>query len=171
MLVGEKIVLGALVAGDAAALFNWLNDAEIAASNGDWRPTDGMGFSAWFAALGKDRTRVYFAIRTRVDSRLVGYLSIRDIHPIFRVAELGITIGALADRGHGFGTEAVRLALNYCWNQLDLERVTLHVYGGNPRALHCYREAGFVEEGVMRRAAYFDGRRMDIAILGVLRPR
>lgn len=171
MLVGDTVVLGPLVAGDAAAVFGWLNDPEIARSNGDWKPTDGMAFSAWFAALGKDRGRVYFAIRAAADNRLIGYLSIRDIHPSFRAAELGITIGAPADRGRGFGTEAVRLALGYCWDQLDLERLTLHVYGGNERALHCYREAGFVEEGVMRRAAYFGGRRVDVTILGALRPR
>lgn len=171
MLVGEKIVLGPLTANDAAPLFHWLNDAQIARSNGDWKPTDGMAFSTWFAALGKDRVRVYFAVRARADNRLIGYLSLRDIHPTFRSAELGITIAAPADRGRGFGSEAVRLAMDYCWRQLDLERVTLHIYGSNERALRCYRDAGFVEEGVMRRAAYFDGQRVDITIMGALRPR
>lgn len=169
MMVGETIVLGPLVAADGQVLFGWLNDPVIARSNGDWAPTDGMAFSGWFAALGKDRRHVFFAIRARADNRLIGYLSIRDIHPTFRSAELGITIGAPADRGRGFGTHAMRLAVGYCWNQLDLERLTLKVYGANERALRCYAECGFAVEGVMRQAAYFDGKRVDVTVLGLLR--
>lgn len=169
MLYGDTVILGALVAADAQAMFSWFNDPAIARSNGEVRPTDGQGFTAWFNALGKDRSRVYFAIRARSDRRLLGYLTVLDIHPIFRSAELGLTIGAPADRGHGHGAEAVRLAKDYCWRHLDLQRLTMRVYGPNPAAVRCYQKAGFAVEGVLRRAAYFDGERVDITLMGALR--
>lgn len=169
MLQGEIIALGPLVAADAQPMYSWLNDPAIARSNGEVRPTDGQGFAAWFNALGKDRSRVYFAIRARADKRLLGYLTILDLHPAFRSAELGITIGAAADRGQGHGGEAVRLAMDYCWRQLDLQRLTLRIYGANPAAIRCYEKAGFVVEGVLRRAAYFDGERVDVTLMGALR--
>lgn len=169
MLHGDTITLGPLVAADAQAMFSWLNDPAIARSNGEVRPTDGQGFSAWFNAVGKDRTRVYFAIRPKGGQRLLGYLTILDLHPLFRSAELGITIGAAADRGQGHGAEAVRLAMDYCWRQLDLQRLTMRIYGPNPAALRCYQKAGFTVEGVLRRAAYFDGERVDVTLMGALR--
>lgn len=169
MLHGDKVILGPLVAADAQPMFAWLNDPAIARSNGEVKPTDGQGFTAWFNGLGKDRTRVYFAIRARADQRLLGYLTILDIHPFFRAAEIGITIGAAADRGCGFGGEAVRLAMDYCWRQLDLERLTLRIYGVNPAALQCYERAGFAVEGILRKAAYFDGQRVDVTVMGALR--
>lgn len=171
MLVGEHVILGPLVAADAQAMFAWLNDPAIARSNGEVRPTDGQGFTAWFNAVGKDRSRVYFAIRAKGEQRLLGYLTILDLHPFFRSAELGITIGAPADRGRGLGREAVRLAMGYCWCQLDLQRLTLRIYGDNPAAVRCYEKAGFVVEGVLRCAAYFDGERVDVTVMGALRPK
>lgn len=166
---GEKVVLGPLLPADGPLLFRWMNDPAIAASNGTWRPTDGMDFGAWFQNVGKDPSRVTFALRPPGQARLVGYLSIMAIHPVFRSAEMGITIGAPEDRGHGMGREAVALGLDYCWNDLALERVGLRIYGDNPAALGCYQAAGFVLEGVQRQAVFLNGRRVDVTLLGALR--
>lgn len=59
--------------------------------------------------------------------------------------------------------------MDYCWRQLDLERLTLRIYGVNPAALQCYERAGFAVEGILRKAAYFDGQRVDVTVMGALR--
>lgn len=169
MRAGRTVSLGPLVAADAQAMFNWMNDPAIAESNGVWRPTDGMDFTSWFQTIGKDATRVTFAIRTTAEPRLVGYLSIMSIHAVFRSAELGVTIGAEADRGKGLGREAMELAMAYCWDSLNLERLSLRIYGDNPRAVRCYQSAGFRLEGVQRKAAWLNGRRLDVTLMGALR--
>jgi RimJ/RimL family protein N-acetyltransferase len=170
MQTGDKVMLGALVPSDAPLMFQWMNDPAIALSNGCWRPTDGMDFTSWFQALGKDPARVTLAIRELGEApRLVGYLTILAIHPVFRAAEMGVTIGTPADRGQGWGREAMRLGLRYCWDHLNLERINLRIYGDNPAAIRCYRAVGFAVEGVMCRAAYLDGRRVDVTLMGALR--
>lgn len=166
---GELVVLGPLLPADGPVLFRWMNDPAIAASNGGWRPTDGMDFATWFQNVGKDPSRITFALRPPGQARLVGYLSIMAIHPVFRSAEMGITIGAPEDRGRGLGREAVMLGLSYCWDHLALERVNLRIYGDNPAALRCYQAAGFVLEGVQRKAAFLNGRRVDVTLMGALR--
>lgn len=168
---GALVVLGPLLPADGPELFRWMNDPAIAASNGCWRPTDGMDFGVWFQNLGKDPSRVTFALRPPGAARLMGYLSIMSIHPVFRSAEMGVTIAAPEDRGHGLGREAVALGLGYCWDNLALERVSLRIYGDNPAALRCYQAAGFMLEGVQRKAAFLDGRWMDVTLMGVLRAR
>lgn len=169
MKQGEKVALGPLLPADGPALFQWMNDPAIAASNGHWRPTDGMDFGNWFQNVGKDASRVTFALRRPGQSKLVGYLSIMVIHPVFRSAEMGITIGPADERGKGLGREAVGLGLRYCWDNLGLERVNLRIYGDNPAAIRCYQAAGFVMEGVQRKAAYLAGRRVDVTLMGALR--
>lgn len=169
MLRGETLTLGPLIATDAQAVFEWLNDPAIAVSNGCFRPTDGMDFTTWFNALGKDGSRVYFAIRRIGEPCLLGYLTVLNIHAPFRSAEMGITIGAEADRGKGLGREAMRLGMAYCWNSLNLERLTLRIFGDNPAAIRCYQAVGFTIEGVLRKAAYFNGRRVDVTLMGALR--
>lgn len=169
MRAGERVTLGPLRPSDGPSLFAWLNDPVIAESNGSWRPTDGMDFTQWFNALGKDPSRVTLAIRPRGEPRLAGYLSVMAIHPVFRSAEMGVTLGHAADRGQGWGREAMRLGMDYCWSGLNLERLTLRIYGDNPAALRCYQGAGFQVEGVLRRAAFLNGRRLDITLMGALR--
>lgn len=166
---GDQVTLGPLMAADGPVLLRWMNDPAIAAANGCWRPTDGMDFAAWFQAVGKDSGRVTLAVRPVGDARLAGYLSIMGIHPVFRAAEMGLTIGERAERGRGWGREAMRLGLDYCWDALNLERVTLRVYGDNPAALRCYAAAGFAVEGVLRSAAYLAGRRVDVTLMGAVR--
>jgi RimJ/RimL family protein N-acetyltransferase len=75
-----------------------------------------------------------------------------------------------ANRGQGYGKEATALALAYCWNRLNLNRVQLVVFGHNARAARVYAAAGFEREGLLRRAAFVDGEWIDLVIMAVLRP-
>jgi len=170
MLIGDKVCLGPLLRGDAPLLFNWLNHLDTARANGPYRPMDQARFDVWFDGLGADPTRVVFAIRNRGDLRLLGYLLISNIQPVARSADLGLLIGAPADRAQGFGQAAIRLAVDYCWDDLNLQRLALSVVGDNPRAIHAYRRAGFEVEGVLRRAAYSEGRFQDTTLMSLLRP-
>ena len=71
--------------------------------------------------------------------------------------------------GKGYGTEAVRLALKFAFDYLNLERVALSVQANNPRAIRAYEKAGFVREGLLRRDAYRNGEYIDVVQMGVLR--
>ena len=170
MIIGEKVCLCPFLREDAPAVFNWLNTVTLAHLNGPYRPTDQMSFDGWFQAIGKDPSKVMFAIRREGDLRLLGYVQITTINPVFRTGEMGIVVGDEAERGKGYGQEALQLVLRHCWDDLNLHRVNLFVVGDNPGAVHVYAKVGFVDEGRMRQAAYVDGRYVDVLVMGVLRP-
>jgi RimJ/RimL family protein N-acetyltransferase len=170
MLIGQKVCLGPVLHGDGATLFNWANTLDLVRTNGPYRPLDQSKFNQWLLNLGNDPARVVFAIRRQADMRLLGHIQIFDIQQPCRSAEIGILVGDPADRGQGFGQEAMQMALGYCWRDLNLQRVSLSVIGDNPRALHVYGKAGFVAEGVRRRAAYSGGQFHDVTLMGLLRP-
>ena len=170
MLIGEKVTLGPVLAGDGPALFNWFNHLGLSATSGSFRPLDEARFSQWMAGLCSDPTKVIFTLRAKPDLRLIGYLQITNINPAVACAEVGLAIGDPADRGRGLGLEALTLGVRYCWDELNLRRVALFVLSNNPQALALYRKAGFEIEGVMRRAAYTDGEFRDVTIMAKLRP-
>jgi RimJ/RimL family protein N-acetyltransferase len=170
MMLGEKICLGPLLQADAPLLFSWLNTVEIAHSNGPYRPTDQTRFDQWFGGISHDASRVVFAIRQHGDLRLMGYVQLTNILAAPRSADLGIMIGDPADRGKGFGLEAVRMAVGFGWRDLNLRRIALAVFGDNPSAIHVYAKAGFEHEGVLRRAGYINGAFRDITLMAILRP-
>ncbi|RMG14657.1 MAG: N-acetyltransferase, partial [Planctomycetota bacterium] len=82
--------------------------------------------------------------------------------------ELGIAIGEPACWGRGYGSEALRLVLDYAFRELEVHRVQLSVFETNTRARAAYLKVGFVEEGRLREAAFVDGRRVDVFLLSIL---
>jgi RimJ/RimL family protein N-acetyltransferase len=169
MLIGEKVCLGPVLNGDVALLFAWFDNPDMAAASGPYRPQSETKFSQWLHGAAGDPSRVLFVIRKRADLRLLGHLHISNIHTGIRSADIGLGIGQPGDRGQGYGPEALRLAVGFCWRELDLQRVTLTVLGNNPWAQYVYEKAGFEVEGRLRRATYVDGQFHDVIVMGLLR--
>jgi len=170
MLLGSQISLGPIMPADFPSLFCWANDIEAIRLDTTYRPVDFVQHAQWCEALGKDSSTVMFAIRKLNDPTIIGYAKISQIHAVHRCAEFGIRIGSEANRGNGYGKEATALALSFCWNHLNLNRVQLVVFAHNARATRVYAAAGFEREGLLRRAAFVDGEWIDLAIMAVLRP-
>lgn len=170
MLLGNRVTIGPLVPEDFRPLFCWINDVAAARLDFAYRPVDLMTHQQWWDGLGKDPTRIVFAIRRTSDPALVGYVQINAINSVHRSAELGIRIGAEGNRGQGLGKEALGLALDFCWNHLNLNRVQLVVFKHNARAVAAYRAAGFRKEGLLRKAAFIDGGWVDLILMAALRP-
>ena len=100
----------------------------------------------------------------------IGVLTIRSISPDLahnRCGDLGIELRA-DTHGKGYGSEALRWALNWAFETANLHRVQLEAYEWNEPALRAYRSVGFQEEGRLRKAIWRDGRWWDELILGIL---
>ena len=170
MLMASRITIGPLVPDDFGPLFCWINDVAAARLDFAYRPVDMMAHQQWWDGLGKDPHKVVFAIRKAADTAIIGYVQITGINIVHRSAELGIRIGEEKNRGQGYGKEAIRLAVDFCWNHLNLNRVQLIVFKHNQRAIGAYKTAGFRREGVLRKAAFIGGEWVDLTIMAALRP-
>lgn len=74
------------------------------------------------------------------------------------LAHIGQIAVTPALRGMGIGTAALRLFLRVCFDGLGLHRAQLFVDEDNPKAIACYRKAGFRAEGLMREATRVGSR-------------
>jgi RimJ/RimL family protein N-acetyltransferase len=171
MLIGAKVCLGPVLNGDTAQLFTWFDNPEVARSSGPYVPSSEAKFAQWLNGAANDPSRVLFAIRRFGDLRLLGHVHICNIQSMFRSADIGLAIGNPGDRRQGYGREALRLAVGYCWSELNLQRVALMVLANNPSARHVYETVGFEVEGRLRRATYVDGQHHDVFVMSVLRPQ
>jgi RimJ/RimL family protein N-acetyltransferase len=169
MLIGENVCLGPVLNGDIALLFAWFDHPDSVRANGSYRPVSETKFAQWLTGAAGDPTRVLFAIRKRADLRLLGHLHISNIQTAMRSADIGLAIGPPGDRGRGHGQEALRLAVGYCWRELNLQRLALTVLANNPFAQHVYAKTGFEVEGRLRRATYVDGQFHDVVVMAMLR--
>lgn len=102
------------------------------------------------------------------ERRVVGWC---DITPERRatMAHGGVLgIGVLeSHRGYGIGPALLRRTLDQA-KQTGFKRVELTVREDNLRAKALYELAGFVTEGVKRKAALFDGKYYDLILMSLL---
>ena len=169
MLTGPRVALASVGEDDLPQLYRWINDRELVGLSAPYRPVHFSDHDAWWRSIAGDPTVELFAIRLRDDDRLVGTCQLLAIDGRHRTAELQIRIGEPDARGRGLGTEAVGLLLRHAFADRDLLRVSLHVHASNDPALATYEKSGFVREGVLREAAFVDGRREDVVVMAILR--
>ncbi|HJZ73768.1 MAG TPA: GNAT family protein [Vicinamibacterales bacterium] len=168
-LRGSSVALAPLVDADLPRLFAWINDREEVLTNAAYRPVSETDHRAWFESIRQRSDVVIFGIRTLVTDALVGSCQLHSMHPVHRIAELQIRLGEKDARGKGWGSEAVRLLLDFAFRDLNLERVFVQVFATNVAAIRVYEKTGFSREGVLRKAAHIDGERVDVVMMGILR--
>jgi RimJ/RimL family protein N-acetyltransferase len=110
-----------------------------------------------------------FMIRTMEDDKLIGQVSLWVNSWTHSEAWLGIVIGDRDYWGKGYGTDAMRLIVQYGFMELNLRRISLALHSYNTRALKSYEKVGFKMEGTMRGEVLREGKRTDSFFMGILR--
>jgi RimJ/RimL family protein N-acetyltransferase len=168
-IAGARVRLSPIRPKDSASLFRWINDRELVVFNAGFHPVHATEHAAWLRDIVTRSDTVVFAIRQKRGDRLIGVCQLHSISAVHRSAELQIRIGEPRARGRGYGVEAVRLLVDFAFRDLNLHRVWLRVFRTNTRALKTYAAAGFAKEGVMRDAAFVNGRFVDVVAMGITR--
>jgi RimJ/RimL family protein N-acetyltransferase len=110
-----------------------------------------------------------FWVRTLADDTLIGGVGLWVNLWNHEDAWLGISIGERDYWSKGYGTDIMRLALQYAFVELNLRRVSLGLHAYNERALKTYQKVGFKLEGRSRGEGFRDGVRFDTLWMGILR--
>lgn len=165
-LVGDRIYLSPRNSEDAEIFTEWLNDFET---------TDYIGRSREVMTLEDEKKYLEnssngksFFIVTLEDDKLIGTVSLEKVNHIDRCATLGIFIGDKDYRNNGYGTEAIRLILEFGFKYLNLKNIKLDLLEFNERALKCYKKCGFKEYGRRRKCRFVDGKYYDSIEMDIL---
>ena len=169
LLTDGEITLRALTESDLPMLVAWWNRPEWAAlqqriikprPDG---PIEEM-FRSW--SVNKPLGDAGFSIVSN-DGELLGHLTLYGAALPDRCASFAILISP-DHVGRGIGPKATQLALSYGFRELGLNRIELHAWAFNTRAIRAYEKAGFVLEGRRREVVFHDGRFHDELIMSVL---
>ncbi|WP_082415837.1 GNAT family N-acetyltransferase [Numidum massiliense] len=113
-----------------------------------------------------DESRVDFVIVRQMDDKAVGEVVLNDIER--RNANIRIALFDHANFNKGYGTEALRLMLDFGFGMLQLHRIELGVYDHNTRGIYVYEKLGFTKEGVLREHLFYNHRYYDLIIMSML---
>jgi RimJ/RimL family protein N-acetyltransferase len=104
-----------------------------------------------------------------VDGEQAGVMAFEVANRRSRIAHLHALMLATEFRGRGIADAAARLLVRHLFFDLDYHRVQLECYGFNERAIKHAERAGFVKEGVKRKAYWRHGEWVDGVLFGLVR--
>ncbi len=172
MIYGERIRLRASERSDLQQFAAWLNDPEIRQGLAHYRPFSMVEEERWFENMldrPADEHPMVIEVLEGEDWLAIGNCGLMLFDWRIRMAEAGIFIGEKRLWNQGYGSEAMTLLLRHAFETLNLNRISLHVYETNLRAIRSYEKVGFIHEGRLRQAEYQDGRYVDVVLMSVLR--
>jgi len=170
VLVGARVRLRGLRDEDLPTLAEWEMDVGRMATLSNWvaPPSEAAAKERIAKWCANDKDDLGFAIEALDQpSVLVGNVALWGARPKDRCATLGIALG----REHvarGYGTDAMRVIVDYGFREMGLHRIQLAVAPFNPAGIRAYEKAGFVEEGRHRESVWHDGRWYDEVLMSVL---
>ncbi len=175
-LVGERVYLRPVEHDDLVHIRKWANDPGIRRLTGEVTPMTPAGAERFYEKVQNDEDRVWFIISLREigapdgapSGAPIGEAGLLRMFPAWRTTDLSIIIGEKDAWGKGYGTEAIRLLLDYAFGYLNFHRVSIGVVGFNERALRFYEKIGFKREGIQRDGYFYDHAYHDFVMMSLL---
>ncbi len=170
-LVGDRIYLSPRGASDEEIekFTDWMNDFQTTDFIGrSGQVVTFIGEKEWLENSTKNVQDRSFSIIELNHNKLIGTISLENFHWIDRSAVLGIFIGDKDFRNNGYGTEAIKLLLEYGFKYLNLHSIRLDLLSINERAHKCYLKCGFKDTGCSREAIYVNGKYYDKLHMDIL---
>src|SRR5512143_2465362 len=178
MIIGERVRFRGVERTDIPKFVEWLNDPEVMQGILVHYPISQADEEGWFdRMLTRPTDERVMGIEIKEPSpdgsgeswKLVGSCAFDHIDWRVHAAEFGIIIGDKSYWNKGYGTDAVRLLVQHGFDTLNLNRIFLHVFDTNPRAIRAYEKAGFTVEVRERHAEFKNGRYIDVLLMSILR--
>lgn len=162
---GEKVYLSPIHSEDIEKMIEWLSDIEI---------SRGLSMAGKIVTLESGQASLqsvasdFFSIVTLEEDRLIGTCGYWNTDAAQRQSEVIIMIGERSDLGKGYGTEAMKLLLEFGFNIRNLHSIRLRVYSFNERGMRSYEKCGFKQAGRFREAGRIDGEYYDEINMDIL---
>lgn len=155
---------------DTELYHKWRNDLEVMHSTNPSLDVYSMETTTEFVEhviLGSPTSKSYIIVEKEMDTP-IGIVSLINIDYKNRNAECIIDLGEKEYWGKGYGSEALKLLLDYAFYEMNLHRVSLKVFSFNDRAISLYTKIGFQHEGNSRQSLFRNGQWHDIVHMGLL---
>lgn len=121
----------------------------------------------WFSNFNPETKRLMFTIES-LEGINVGAFNLNSIDEKNGTFSIGIQIGR-DHRGQGYGTAAMKLLLDYAFNERRLNKFNVSVIEGNIGSASMMKKLGCKEEGVRREVIYTGGKYHDELLFGLTR--
>jgi [ribosomal protein S5]-alanine N-acetyltransferase len=163
----KRIVIRQLLPGDVGDNYlAWMNDPEVTQFlESRWKPYQRGDLEAFVASVRASGDDFLFGIFLQESGEHIGNIKIGNINRIHRYADLGLVIGAKQFWGQGYATEAIRLATEYAFRELNLNKLVAQIYAPNVGSRKAFENAGYRVVGQYSKHRFYKGRFVDAVLV------
>lgn len=149
---------------------DWLNDSLVCKFNGHHKyPMTREMLVEFVNNVGKDNTRIVFAVDIKASEEHIGNISLQQIDYMNQQAEIAFLFGKKEIWGHGYATRAARLLINHGFYELNLHRIYFGTAEDNVGMQRVGEKLNFKMGGISREAVYKNGKYVDLYRYDLLR--
>ena len=168
-LVGDNIYFSPISLDDIEEYTEMVNDIKVSVGLGSVSYTNITDFESEKEFLTSIKKEKMFAVRLLENDELLGNIGFNSLDMVNRNGVLGVLIGNPKHQRKGYGTEALKLILDYGFSFLNLRNISLNVFEYNKPAYNLYKKIGFKEVGRLRKAVEIMGKTYDVIIMDMLK--
>jgi ribosomal-protein-alanine N-acetyltransferase len=168
-LKSERIYLRPLTLDDASeAYVAWLNNKAVNQYLVDVSRSkhDLNSVRDFITHINSKDDEFMFGIFLIDSNQHIGNIKIGPVRSYHLVADIGFLIGEQSQWGKGYGVEAIKLASDYAFNILKLNKLSAGLYASNVACARALEKAGFQKEGVRIKHYLLNGVPEDIIEYG-----
>lgn len=148
--------------------YKWGNSRELIERTGmPPFPKSAAEIDRWFENGVDGGECKIFAIKTK-DGDYVGNIELRNIEMRAGHSEIGLFLGDPANRGKGYGSQAIRVLSRFAFQEMRLHRLYAKILEANRPAQNAFARCGYKLEGTEREAHFGQGRYHNVLIYGML---
>ena len=162
------MVLKPLSETDLPCVQQWSQDAELRKMTGQVSAYTSTQVKQWYRELSADPDRLWFAIVTKKDNRIIGEAGLLRMNSAWKCTDMGIIIGEKDALRQGYGTDTGHILLQYVFDVLRFHRIGVGVVGFHSAALQFWAQLGFKQEGVWRDGYYSNNQYSDFIMMSIL---
>ena len=149
---------------------SWMNDYDVTKyMEARFRKHTKDSVTDYVGSIVKKENSVLLAIIAKDCNKHIGNIKLGPINEEHGFAILGVMIGDKNYWGKGYGPEAIRLAVEYAFNNLGLRKINADVYENNTGSIRAFQKSGFQEEGRKKKQYLSDGQWVDAVCFSINR--
>ncbi len=163
-LTGENLFLRALEPEDLEFIYKVENDESIWEVSNTQTPYSKFLIAQYLENAHQDiyeAKQLRLAICVQNTNKAIGLIDLFDFDPKNHRAGIGIVIQNQQDKGKGYGSEALRLMLQYAFNHLQLHQLYANIGSHNEVSLKLFTTFGFQKIGVKKDWNFTHGKYQD----------
>lgn len=176
-MIAEKILKGKLVSIRQISLddctndyVDWLNDSDVNQFlETRWYKQDILAIKEFVKSQIENDNSILFAIIYNPENRHIGNIKIGPINFHHNHTDISYFIGDKNLWGLGIAVEAIQLACQYAFEELNLHRVEAGVYCNAIGSWKALEKNGFKREAIFREQVLFENNYIDVYRYGILK--